>query len=106
MSYKKATGLPRFDYDDAVTEALRLGWVDSKPRALDTDGKAAEYSRAFPPSTRRAILKWILSARKPGTRAKRVEETARLAAKNIRANQWRQPAHGGTVQKSRAGDDR
>ncbi|MEI6194887.1 MAG: YdeI/OmpD-associated family protein [Verrucomicrobiota bacterium] len=33
---------------------------------------------------------WILQAKKPETRAKRVTETASLAAKNIRANQWRQ----------------
>ena len=44
---------------------------------------------AFPPSVRRGILQWIASAKKPETRARRVEETARLAARNVRANQWR-----------------
>ncbi len=50
--------------------------------------KGAAYFAAFPPSARRAILEWIASARKPETRTQRIEETARLAAKNVRANQW------------------
>lgn len=45
---------------------------------------------AFPRSVKRGILEWIATAKKPETRAKRVDETARLAAQNIRANQWRQ----------------
>ena len=43
----------------------------------------------FPRSARRGILEWIESARTEPTRAKRVEETARLAADGIRANLWR-----------------
>lgn len=49
---------------------------------------AAERFAGIPPSTRRAILEWITSARRVETRAARVEETARLAAQGIRANQW------------------
>jgi uncharacterized protein YdeI (YjbR/CyaY-like superfamily) len=30
ISYKKATGKPRADYDEAVEEALCFGWIDSK----------------------------------------------------------------------------
>jgi uncharacterized protein YdeI (YjbR/CyaY-like superfamily) len=44
---------------------------------------------AFPPSARRAILEWISGAEGPETRAIRIEETIKLAAENIRANQWR-----------------
>jgi uncharacterized protein YdeI (YjbR/CyaY-like superfamily) len=161
ISYKKTTGKPRFDYDEAVEEALCFGWIDSKPNKLDDersmlwfaprkagtgwskinkaraeklieagtmtlaglakidaakeDGSwsaldtiealevpsdlaaalsanpiAQQHFDAFPRSVKRAILEWISTARKPETRAKRVEETARLAAENIRANQWRQ----------------
>ncbi|MFZ4515795.1 MAG: YdeI/OmpD-associated family protein [Acidimicrobiia bacterium] len=43
---------------------------------------------AFPPSTRKAILEWINSAKKEATRQARISETARLAGENIRANQW------------------
>lgn len=44
---------------------------------------------AFPPSARRGILEWILNAKRPDTRAARVEQTAVLAQQNIRALQWR-----------------
>lgn len=160
ISYKKATGKPRFDYDEAVEEALCFGWIDSKPNKLDEersllwfaprkprtgwsklnkdrverlteqglimpaglakieaakqDGswnaldaiealeippdleqalasyeKAQQNFEAFPKSAKRGILEWISAAKKPETRAKRIEETARLADQNIRANQWR-----------------
>jgi uncharacterized protein YdeI (YjbR/CyaY-like superfamily) len=42
----------------------------------------------FPKSARRGILEWVLQARRPETRAARVQETARLAQLNQRANQW------------------
>ena len=37
VSYKKDTGKPRFEYDEAVEEALCFGWVDSKPSKLDDE---------------------------------------------------------------------
>jgi len=160
ISYKKATGKPRLQYDEAVEEALCFGWIDSKPGKLDdertmlwfaprkprsgwskpnkervermiaagrmteaglakieaakVDGSwalldavealeippdlqaafaeytnAAEHFGAFPRSVKRGILEWIATAKRPQTRAKRVQETARLAAQNVRANQWR-----------------
>jgi uncharacterized protein YdeI (YjbR/CyaY-like superfamily) len=161
ISYKKSTGMPRFDYVEAVEEALCFGWIDSKPNKLDdkrsmlwfaprnagtgwskinkaraekmietkkmtpaglakieaakqdgswnaldaietlevpsdlaaalsADPIAQQYFDAFPRSVKRAILEWISNAKRPETREKRIKETARLAAKNIRANQWRQ----------------
>ncbi len=48
-----------------------------------------ENFEAFPPSVRRGILEWILNAKRATTRQKRIDETARLAADNLRANQWR-----------------
>lgn len=160
ITYKKGSQRPRVEYDDAVTEAICFGWIDSKPRKLDDersmlwyaprkagsgwsrlnkervaraiathrmtaaglarvneakkDGSwvaldavenlhipqdlAAAFSKhkpaaklfdAFPRSVKRSILEWIGNAKTPQTRAKRVEETARLAAANVRANQWR-----------------
>lgn len=161
VSYKKATGKARFNYEDAVEEALCFGWIDSKANTLDDERsmlwfsprksgtgwsrpnkqrierllaaglmrpaglakiEAAQqdgtwnaldaienleippdldralkanpiadlYFQAFPRSVKRAILEWIAHAKRPETRARRIEETARLAAQNIRANQWRQ----------------
>ena len=46
---------------------------------------------AFSRSIKRGILEWILNARRPETRQKRIEETVTLAEKNIKANQYRQP---------------
>jgi uncharacterized protein YdeI (YjbR/CyaY-like superfamily) len=160
ITYKKATGKPRVEYDEAVEEALCYGWVDSKPNKLDDersmlwfaprkpgtgwsrpnkerverllaagqmapagmakieaakqDGSwtaldavenleipsdlaqalasydaAAEHFAAFPRSAKRGILEWITNAKTAATRAKRIDETARLAAENKRANQWR-----------------
>lgn len=57
--------------------------------ALARHPSATQNFEAFPRSVRRGILEWILNAKRPETRANRVEETARLAAENIRANQWR-----------------
>ena len=52
---------------------------------------AGENFSAFPKSARRGILEWIVQAKRAETRSKRIEETARLAAQNIRANQWPRP---------------
>jgi uncharacterized protein YdeI (YjbR/CyaY-like superfamily) len=160
ITFKKASGKPRIEYDEAVEEALCFGWVDSKPNKLDDersmlwfaprkvgtgwsklnkdrveklianglmtpaglskvdvakkdgtwnaldsiealvippdldkalfDNKVAQqYFNAFPRSVKRGILEWIAGAKKPETRAKRIDETVTLAEKNIRANQWR-----------------
>jgi uncharacterized protein YdeI (YjbR/CyaY-like superfamily) len=160
ITYKKATGKPRIEYDESVEEALCFGWVDSKPNKLDEersmlwfaprkpktgwskpnkdrvermiaaglmtpaglvkieaakkDGtwtsldaiealeippdllqalqaipKALENWEAFPRSVKRGVLEWIFNAKRPETRAKRIEETSRLAGENRRANQWR-----------------
>jgi len=62
---------------------------DDLRAALDALDGAADHWEAFPRSARRGILEWIVQAKRPETRAKRVEETARLAAINERANQWR-----------------
>lgn len=159
ITYKKAAGRPRIEYDEAVEEALCFGWVDSKPNKLDdersllwfaprkpgtgwskpnkesvvrliaaglmapsglakveaaqadgswnaldavealelpadldqalaADPAAQRYWDAFPRSVKRGILEWIASAKTSSTRARRVDETVRLAAENRRANQW------------------
>jgi uncharacterized protein YdeI (YjbR/CyaY-like superfamily) len=159
VSWRTHTGKRRISYEDAVTEALAFGWIDSKARTLDDDrsvlwfcprkptsgwsrsnkrrvelllaegrmapsGQAAidaakangawelldavedlvvppdlaaafdehEGSAAmwesFPRSTKRALLEWIVQAKRPETRARRVLETADKAARGERANQW------------------
>jgi len=157
VSWKKHTGRPTVLYDDAVSEALAFGFVDSlggrvdddrtrlwfarrKPgsgwsrpnkrriEALERDGLMADAGRrvveaaradgswtlldevedlvvppdlaeafarhpgsaehwdAFPRSARRALLVWIVLAKRPATRAQRVERTAESASRGERAN--------------------
>lgn len=158
VTFKKATGKPRVEYDDAVEEALCFGWIDSVVRTLDgersmqlftprkarspwsqsnklrveklvfadlmraagiakvedakRDGSWDAYAvaesleepddlraalaagpgaaktnwDAFSPASRRAILWWLHSARRPETRAQRITTIVSEAARNRRAN--------------------
>lgn len=150
-------------YGEIVDEALCFGWVDSQPRALDTERSMRRLSprrrgsnwskvnkdkierliaagrmtkaglalveqakqdgtwsaldkvdsitippdlaaalatsevawanfEGFPRSSKRLILEWIESAKKPTTRAQRVSETMTEARVNRRAHHARQPA--------------
>jgi uncharacterized protein YdeI (YjbR/CyaY-like superfamily) len=74
---------------DALAAVSALEVPADLAAALGARGAARSHWDAFPPSVRRGILEWIASAVRPSTRAARVEETARLAAENVRANQWR-----------------
>ena len=54
--------------------------------AFAKNARGRTYFDAFPPGVRKNILTWITTAKRPETRAARVAETVRLAAKNVRAN--------------------
>jgi uncharacterized protein YdeI (YjbR/CyaY-like superfamily) len=56
--------------------------------ALAAQPPADAHFGAFPRSVKRGILEWILNAKTAETRQKRIAETTRLAAENIRANQY------------------
>jgi len=58
--------------------------------ALDESPTARAHFEGFSPSSQKVILWWIASAKRPETRQKRIEETVQLAAKNIKANHYRQ----------------
>lgn len=62
---------------------------DDLARALDADGDARSHFEAFSPSARKAALYWIASAKRPETRAQRIDEVVRAAARNIRIDQER-----------------
>jgi uncharacterized protein YdeI (YjbR/CyaY-like superfamily) len=55
--------------------------------ALAENGEARRNFQAFSASSKKIILFWIVSAKRPQTRQRRISETARLAAKNIKAAQ-------------------
>lgn len=74
----------------SIDEAEAATVPDDLWRAFDANPVARGHFERFPNGVQRQILAWISLAKRPETRAKRIEETVRLAADNIRANQWRQ----------------
>ncbi|MEM6769218.1 MAG: YdeI/OmpD-associated family protein [Bacteroidota bacterium] len=75
---------------DALNDVDNLIVPEDLATALDAAGPLASKNwDNFPPSIRRGILEWIFNAKRPHTRAKRIQETATMAAKNERANQYR-----------------
>lgn len=156
VSWRRATGRTSVSYEEAVEEALCVGWIDSSGRVLDDErsiqwfaprrarsawarsnkervarltaaglmlpaGMAAiedakrsgmwtllddveklvvpddlatalgdrpparAHWDAFPPSARRAMLQWVVEARRPETRAGRIERIAKEAERDERA---------------------
>lgn len=72
-----------------LDDVERLAIPDDLCTELKKYPNATQYFDAFPKSAKRGILEWISNAKRPETRLKRVEETARLADVNERANQWK-----------------
>lgn len=50
VSYRKATGKPSLNYNDAVEEALCFGWIDSTRRGIDELSYAQRFSPRRPGS--------------------------------------------------------
>jgi uncharacterized protein YdeI (YjbR/CyaY-like superfamily) len=69
----------------ALDAVERLEEPPDLAAALDADTAARENWNGFSPSSRKAILWWVTSAKRPETRAKRIDQTARMAAKGLRA---------------------
>jgi len=72
--YKKHTGKPRIPYNDAVEEAICLGWIDSTVKKLDGE----KYSQKFTP--RSAKSKW---SRLNIQRAKKMMEAGRITKSGL-----------------------
>jgi uncharacterized protein YdeI (YjbR/CyaY-like superfamily) len=53
---------------------------------LDGNEAARANFHNFPPSSKRLILAWIATAKRPDTRRRRINQTVSLSAVNIRAN--------------------
>lgn len=75
----------------ALDDVENLAEPDDLRAALDAAPEARRQWDVFPRSAKRGILEWLLQAKRPETRARRVRETAELAARGERANQWRGP---------------
>ncbi len=74
---------------DAFNDVDALEHPDDLLGALAANPDAKRNYDAFPDSSKRMILYWIASAKRTETRAKRIATTVELAARNIRANEWR-----------------
>src|SRR5205085_5913870 len=68
-------------YDSA--EALEL--PNDLVAALASNASAAEQFDGFSDAAKRNILRWLIDAKRDETRARRIAETVRLAAKGERA---------------------
>ncbi len=156
VSWRRATGRTSVSYEEAVEEALCVGWIDSSGRVIDDERSIQWFAprrarsvwarsnkervarltaaglmlpaglavveeakqsgmwslldaveqlivpddlgaalaavpsaranwEAFPPSAQRAMLQWVVEARRPETREKRIADIAEKAARNERA---------------------
>ena len=70
---------------NALDAVERLEEPAELAAALDAEPAAREHWNGFSPSSRKAILWWVISAKKPETREKRIGQTVRMAAKGLRA---------------------
>jgi uncharacterized protein YdeI (YjbR/CyaY-like superfamily) len=70
-------------FDDVEAEVV----PDDLAAALDDRPPARQNFDAFPASARKAVLFWLVTAKRPETREKRVREAAEKAQRGERANQ-------------------
>lgn len=73
---------------NALNTIDKLQYPADLEKAFAKNKKAKTYFDAFPPSTKKGILEWILNAKTTETRSKRIADTVAKAAQNIRANQY------------------
>ena len=73
---------------EALADAQNLVMPDDLQKLFDKNETAFKNFQAFPPSSKRVILEWILKAKKPETRQRRIVQTVELATNNIRANHY------------------
>ena len=72
----------------ALDEVENLTNPPDLQQALDVNPMAKGYFDAFPRSVKRGMLEWLLNAKTPETRAKRIHEILARAERNERANQY------------------
>ncbi|MBL7815974.1 MAG: YdeI/OmpD-associated family protein [Saprospiraceae bacterium] len=73
---------------DALNEVSETIIPPDLMQAFEQNPPALENWEKFSKSSRRGILEWILNAKTAETRQKRIQQTATLAAKNEKANQY------------------
>lgn len=71
---------------DALESAGNAVIPDDLQQALNANPAARENFGKFAPSSKRLILEWILNAKRPETREKRIVQSVEMASRNERAN--------------------
>jgi len=74
---------------DAINEVEEIRVPDEMQKLFDQQPIAFQHWNLFSRSVKRGNLEWILNAKRPETRTKRIVETVSLAAENKKANQYR-----------------
>ncbi|WP_370616829.1 YdeI/OmpD-associated family protein [Mumia sp. Pv 4-285] len=59
---------------------------DDLAAAFDTVPGSREQYESFTPGQRKQVLRWLVDAKRPATREKRITEAVRLAAEGVPAN--------------------
>jgi uncharacterized protein YdeI (YjbR/CyaY-like superfamily) len=75
---------------EALVPIDKLAIPEDLQKKFARNKTAFKNFQKFSPSSRKIILLWILNAKRPETRKKRIEEAVALAAKNVKANHYRQ----------------
>ncbi|MBO9614852.1 MAG: YdeI/OmpD-associated family protein [Dyadobacter sp.] len=71
---------------DALESAGNAVIPEDLQMAFDRNPTAFENFEKFAPSSKRLILEWILNAKRPETRGKRVAQSVEMASRDERAN--------------------
>jgi len=71
-----------------TTEQADLGLPEELADALKTNPAAEKHFNAFPPSHKREYISWIVEAKTPATRQRRVAQTLELLAEGKQRN-WK-----------------
>ena len=71
----------------AIDHAEKMIVPEDLKILLQKNKKAQINFQAFSPSSKKIILTWIYTAKRPETRVIRIKKVVELAAKNIKANQ-------------------
>jgi uncharacterized protein YdeI (YjbR/CyaY-like superfamily) len=74
----------------ALDAVEKMTVPDDLQKAFKNNKAAFNNWESFPRSSKKIILEWIQNAKRPATRLNRITETVKLAAKNNRANHYRQ----------------
>ncbi|MGA0559739.1 YdeI/OmpD-associated family protein [Larkinella sp. VNQ87] len=71
---------------EALVDVQNAVIPDDLQQLFNQNPQAMANFQAFSPSSKRGILEWILNAKRPETRQKRLAETVRMAEQNKRVN--------------------